>query len=70
MENKLYHLHPNSYGMEYFVLANSKEQALEFIIQSGEYEVKMFKNSTINNLPWRYTLEEYKLGEVISSEIC
>lgn len=33
MENKLYHLNPNTWGQEYYVLAESKEKALEYIVK-------------------------------------
>ena len=34
MENKLYHLNPNTWGQEYYVLAESKEKALDYIVQT------------------------------------
>lgn len=66
---KLYHLNPNDYGDEYFVLAESKEKALEYITNSKEYGSELFKGKDINNLPDKYTLNEYELGKVIRSEI-
>lgn len=65
---KLYHLNPNDYGEEYFVLAESKEHAFELILE------KLDKNCTLatctwDTLPRKYTLDEYNYGEVIRSEI-
>jgi hypothetical protein len=67
--NKLYHLNPNNWGTEYFVMAPSKEEALNFIANSGKYEADKFKGKTINNLPYKYTIEEYEVGQVIQSEL-
>jgi hypothetical protein len=67
---KMYHLNPNDYGQGYFVLANSKEQALEFIVKSKEYGSDEFIGKTIDNLPDKYTMNECKEGEVVRHEIC
>ncbi len=67
---KMYHLNPNDYGQSYFVLANSKEEALEYIISSKEYECEQFRGETINSLPHKYTMDELDLGDVVSREIC
>lgn len=67
--NKLYYLNPNDWGMEYFVMAPSKEEALNYIANSGKYEADKFKGLTPDNLPKKYTLDEYEVGQVIESEL-
>lgn len=67
---KMYHLNPNGYGQGYFVLANSKEQALEFVVKSKEYNSDRFIGKTIDNLPDKYTMDEYSEGEVVREEVC
>lgn len=69
MGNKLYHLNPNGYGSEFFVIAYIKSEALKLIVQSGEYDSDMFKDSTPDSLPFKYTLDEYPAGKVVRSEI-
>ena len=66
---KMYHLNPNGYGQGYFVLANSKEQALEFIVKSQEYNTEMFIGKTIDNLPKKYTIDEHEEGVVLREEV-
>lgn len=76
---KLYHLNPNGYGGEWFVMAESREKALESILTSvkrncagrndyGECELieRFIKTGAFK----KYSLDEYDAGEVVVSEIC
>jgi hypothetical protein len=77
---KLYHLNPNDYDNEFFVMAESPEKALEYIVNHLGYlsdgkniyedHYQKFKKSNIECLPDKYSLDDYGLGEVIESEIC
>jgi hypothetical protein len=80
---KLYYINPNDYGTEYFVMTESKEQALECVKkylkemadgEAGEMSSvygsdydNLWKEATVNNLPNDYTIDEYKQGEVIET---
>jgi len=77
---KMYHFIQNSYNIEFTVLATSKEEALEnlksalreknvFKYSVSEYEVKLWGDSTIDNLPDGYRIEELKSGEVLVTEV-
>lgn len=70
MENKMYHFNPHDYGQAYFVMANSKEQALELVANSKEYYAEKFIGVTVDNLPFKYTIDEIPFGKVIRMEIC
>ena len=66
---KLYYFNPNDYGSEFFVMSNSKTEALEQVKNSKHYDSKLFKDSTIYHLPSKYTIDEYELNQVIRSEL-
>jgi hypothetical protein len=51
MENKLYHLNPNSWGQEYYVMAESKEKALEYIVQTIISEEKESRKKYLEIFP-------------------
>jgi hypothetical protein len=74
---KLYHLNPNNYGQQYFVISDSRQNAFDAILNHlnsksddfyQEY-LKMFKKGGLDNLPKKYTLDEYEVNQVIRSEI-
>lgn len=72
---KLYFLNPNDWGEHWTTCANSPEEALEQIKNSitsnkhsGKYLKKLFKDATVDNLPEKYTLDEYPLNHVIEGE--
>lgn len=72
---KLYYFNPNAYGDQYFVMAENKAQAFEYLLASS----KIYKPDreawekvdilNLEKLPFGYTLDEYEKGEVIRSEI-
>lgn len=78
---KLYHLNPNTYGQEYFVASKSREDAFESILKYLEEKsnsdygdffqeyLDMFKKHGLDNLPRKYTLDEYPMNVVADSEI-
>lgn len=73
---KLYHLNPNNYGEELFVIAESKEDAVGFFQQYIEsdkhtyydkHDAEVFKKDN-----WKmrgYTIDECEVGQVIESEV-
>jgi hypothetical protein len=50
MVNKLYHFNPNDYGAEYYILAETKTKAHEFLL-------KHFENKIVTDLHFS---EQYK----------
>ena len=67
-EVKLCHLTPNDYGAEMFVAAESKEKAFELFRLAAE-DGSNIRNSKIDNLPRKYTIDEYNIGVVVETEI-
>ena len=67
----MYHLNPHDYGQGYFVLATSKEEALEFILNSNEYGVDEIKRAVMDNkkFPYKFTMDEHSIGQVVRHEI-
>lgn len=78
---KLYYLNPNGYGEQFFVMAESKEKAMESILKyikgmsrmegdywDNEHEnfSKLHKEGKLAN---GYSLNEFSEGQVIRSEI-
>lgn len=75
----LYYFNPNDYGEQYMVLAYTPEQALEYLLKfisknytdedsNGYYD--QWLSATVNNLPPKYTIDIYNVGDVLESEIC
>lgn len=64
----MYHINPHNYGQNYFVLAESNVQALEFLSKSIEFGADNFIGKTIDDLPRKYTIDEYNIGEVVRTE--
>lgn len=75
---KNYYFNPNSYDLEYIVLANSREEALEFLkdylwekSKDNDFyhdEFSLWKYSTIENLSSEYSISEFEFGQVIETE--
>lgn len=42
---KLYHFNPNGYGLEFFVMSNSKENAIKSL---NEHLIKEFESNPLN----------------------
>ncbi len=76
---KLYHFNPNVYGWEYYIAAESKIKAHEYLLKYLEScgkvhrinleiwkEVNPLDDSTF---PSMYTLDEHEIGSVIESEM-
>jgi hypothetical protein len=75
----LYHFKANEYNEEYSVMAISPDQALDFLKTKmatdeengvstyGSWE--LWKESTLDNLPRKYTIEEYRVGEILHTEV-
>lgn len=75
---KNYYFNPNNYDLEFIVLANSAEEALNSVKNylktegnSSEFyldEFERWKDTTLENLPTEYSIEEFQIGEVILTE--
>lgn len=75
---KLYFFNPNTYDLEFSVMEKSKGDAVEKVKEylfkekqerpfaSDEYE--RWKDASANDLPGKYTIEEYDVGEVVETE--
>jgi hypothetical protein len=80
---KMYYFNPNTYGTEYITMAKSPEEALENLKKYLQHETEFedletewykgeydkWKNSTLENLPDKYSLEEFYEDDVIETEI-
>jgi len=79
----LYYFKPESYGSEYFVMANSKEEAIQSVknllnqkakddVERGTWDKIEDTNSydELQGLLKEHTIKEYKQGQVVTSEIC
>lgn len=81
---KLYHINPNNYGAEYFVMSSSKESAL---VALKRHYIKMasdptndvreiyqedyenlWETATVGALPKKYTIDEYNFDDVVQAE--
>jgi hypothetical protein len=80
-EIMLYHFNPNDYDSEYFVEAESKIKAYEYLISyltdllkkyphiSGECEKwSQVDPTNSESFPSNYTLDEYETGQVVETE--
>jgi len=83
---KLYHINPNDFGAEYFIMTTSKETALvelkRYYIKMASDETndmrdiyqqdydKLWKDADVDNLPKRYTIDEHGFGDIVQTEIC
>lgn len=67
---KLYYLNPNDYGLEMFVLAQSKESAFKFFKKKDDLNECKIRLTDIKNLPNKYTIDEFNEGQVVESEVC
>ena len=88
---KLYYMNPNNYGEQWFVMAETSEQAHQFILNSIQKKLdedllrgpqygiegnllESYYAETLRDIKeykkYGYTLDEYKEGQVICSEIC
>lgn len=80
---KMYHFNTHGYGDEYFVMAENKVKALEYLIKT--FEKLILKEpyftrdleiwSSVNPLddktfPDEYTLDECPVGYVVRTESC
>lgn len=70
---KLYYFNPNNYGKQYFVMAESEEEAYESLydhIEKNDGDDSWIYMWHKKELPRDYTLDVYEQGQVIQSEIC
>lgn len=78
---KMYYFNPNSYGEEYFVMAENKNKALEYLLNflstsEEEYnrdQVSIWENVNVeepDTFPTGYTLDEHLKGQVVRTELC
>jgi hypothetical protein len=74
----LYYFDPNTYGEEFFTIAESEEEAIKALnnyLQEVEYPRQGWGNET-PALYWgheffkNYVIRKYNRGEVVNSEIC
>lgn len=78
---KMYHFNPNSHGLEYFIMAENKNKALESLINHFKEQMKIcttYKSKfklwkkvklDVTPLPYRYTIDEYEAGQIVETEI-
>lgn len=81
---KLYHFNPNGYGFEFFVIAESKLKAHEYLVNSLRLKSDSGNNYTFTHelnswidvdpldtktFPINYTLDEHDVGDVVITEI-
>jgi hypothetical protein len=75
---KLYHLTPINFGSEWFVMSDSRNNAIESIIKKiendGSFVYSKIERNLMNhlrkgNVPYDYKLEEYNENEVVNAEI-
>ena len=82
---KLYHINPNGYGGEYFVMTDSKESALvelkRYYLKMANDETlevrsiykddydKMWASATVESLPNEYTIDEYGFNCIVETEV-
>jgi len=67
---KMFHFNPNGYGQEYYVMAESKEKAHEYLIKFFEKEGR---NDSRDFVFWNtngYSIDEHEIGSVVHSENC
>lgn len=75
----LYYFNPNRYSLQFYIMAESIEVALEKVkehlkdqVKSGDgsfADYELWKDATISSLPLDYTIEVYPPNIVIESEI-
>lgn len=73
---KLYHfgLKPGEYDLEYTILSTDAQSALEAVVKClekdeySQYNYKLWKDATLDNLPDGYVLKEFGLNEVVVTE--
>lgn len=67
----LYYFNPNDYGQEFYVMAETEDDARAFLLAEAEKEPE-YRQSIRNaaNLTGGYTIEEYGPGEVLRSDRC
>jgi hypothetical protein len=81
----LYYFHPNAYDLEYFIMAEGVESALQGVKNYLETKVKeeantthfrfyfdeykAWEKATINNLPRKYNIRVFPPNVVIESEL-
>lgn len=67
----LYYFNPNDYGSEAFVCAENKEQAIKHLLEQKGTIFGMDRDiDDMASLKQKYTIDEYKPGQVVFSEIC
>jgi len=77
---KIYYFDPNNYGQQYFVMAESRSEAIKYLTKYFDEEIKKEtdkdfveilkeEKDVAINLKDDYTLEEFDVGEVIVTEI-
>lgn len=81
---KLYYFKPNNYDYEYFVMAESEEKALDYLLEnlsakstSGTSDSRHYHDEHLvwaearkmGKLPRQFAIESYAVGQVIESEI-
>lgn len=83
MKMEMYYFNPNTYGTEFITMAESPNEALEnlkkYLLKEskhGDIEDRWYlnlynewKDSTVDNLPYKYTIDEYYEDDVIETEI-
>lgn len=74
---KIYYYNPNDYGVQFFVMAENKTKAHEYLLKHLEDEIcqedleiwKRVNPLDVKTFPSNYTLDEHEFGSVIQSEI-
>lgn len=65
---KLYHFNPNDYGMEWYVMSDSEENAIKALSKHLK-EDEDYPSQWSDYYFKRYTIDVYDVNQVIESEI-
>jgi hypothetical protein len=67
---KMYQIEPNDWNIGWCVMANSPEEALQFLkcYLKKDDDFDKWENATVDNLPDKYYIKEYNEGEIMEYE--
>ena len=67
---KMYQLNPNDYGDGFFVMAESKDEAIRNINASRDCGIDLSQYFIDGTLPKKYSIDEYEMNVVVRQENC
>lgn len=65
---KLYHFNPNNWGAEYYVMAENKIKALEYLLKYFQNLIDTLERSDYNNYIIESTKANIKMWEIVNPE--